>query len=136
MTVQDIAADAIQTERAGAAAPMERWGTVAGLAQQQGVRLEPACWGVDPEAFFGPADSSTSRSPYLWEQRAVAVCVSCPLKTACLTEALTFPADQQYGVVGGMTAEQRRAALRSPRRGRGRAQRLRRSDRGPRPARP
>ncbi|HEV7451399.1 MAG TPA: WhiB family transcriptional regulator [Pseudonocardiaceae bacterium] len=86
---------------------------------------EPACWAVDPEVFFGPADSPAGAPVHAWERRALAVCAGCPVVTACLTEALKFPADDQHGVVGGMTAGQRRAVLRASRRGRGRAPRPR-----------
>lgn len=86
----------------------------------------PACWGVDPETFYGPADSLAGRPLHVWERRALAVCAGCPVTAACLAEALEFPAANQYGVVGGMTAGQRRALLRTSRRGPVRAQRSRR----------
>ena len=138
MTVQDIAAEAVKTtRRAGSAAPTRKWFSVIGIDRviphQRVGRLEPACWGVDPEVFFGPADSPSSRSLHPWEQRALAVCADCPLRASCLAEALEFPADDQYGVVGGMTAEQRRTTLRASRRGRGRPQRPRRGSSDPSP---
>lgn len=92
---------------------------------QQVTGQQPACWGVDPEVFFGPADSPAGRTPLGWERQALAVCASCPVVRVCLAEALEFPAIEQYGVVGGMTAGQRRAVLRASRRGRGRVQRPR-----------
>ena len=70
---------------------------------QQVTGQEPACWAVDPEVFFGPADSRVGAPVHAWERRALAVCASCPVATACLAEALKYPADEQYGVVGGMT---------------------------------
>lgn len=114
---------------------------------QQVVGQEPACWGVDPEVFFGPADSPAGAPVHDWERRALTVCAACPVVTACLADALKVPAAEQYGVVGGMTAGQRRAVLRASRRGRGRAQRLRspgpaatpsagEGSRGPWPTRP
>lgn len=96
------------------------------ISHQQATGQEPACWGVDPEVFFGPADSLASRPPHVWERRALAVCADCPVVRVCLAEALEFPAAEQYGVVGGMTAGQRRAALWASRRRRGRVQRPRR----------
>ncbi|MGH4010968.1 MAG: WhiB family transcriptional regulator [Pseudonocardiaceae bacterium] len=80
---------------------------------------QPACWGVDPEMFFGPADGSAGRPLHIWERRALAVCAGCPVAAACLAAALDFPATDQYGVVGGMTAGQRRALLRGRRSRRG-----------------
>lgn len=95
-------------------------------SHQQVTGQEPACWGVDPEVFYGPADSPAGRPLHGWERRALAVCAGCPVVAACLAEALEFPAAEQYGVMGGMTAGQRRAVLWASRRGRGRAQRPRR----------
>jgi hypothetical protein len=84
---------------------------------------QPACWGVEPEVFFGPTDSPAGRSLYIWEQRALAVCEGCPIVAECLAEALEYPVADQYGVVGGMTAGQRQAAMTLQRHGRGRARR-------------
>jgi hypothetical protein len=50
------------------------------------------------------------------EVAAVALCAGCPVRQACLDEALTWPAGTQYGVRGGMTAAARRAELRARRR--------------------
>jgi WhiB family redox-sensing transcriptional regulator len=91
---------------------------------QQFAGQQPTCREMDPEVFFGPADSPGRRPLYAWERRALRVCASCPVVKACLAEALKFPAAEQYGVVGGMTAGQRQAVLRVSRWGRGRAQRL------------
>ena len=73
----------------------------------------PACSGVDPELFHGPMDSPEGRQPFGWERRALRVCAGCPAVAQCLASALEFPADEQYGVIGGMTAAQRRALLRA-----------------------
>jgi Transcription factor WhiB len=71
----------------------------------------PACSTVDPELFFGPHDSAVAGAMFAWERRAVAVCTGCPVGAECLASALEFPADEQYGVIGAMTAAQRRALL-------------------------
>jgi hypothetical protein len=71
----------------------------------------PACSTVDPELFFGPHDSPVAGPLFAWERRAVAVCIGCPVGVECLASALEFPADEQYGVIGAMTAAQRRALL-------------------------
>ncbi|MDQ3764091.1 MAG: WhiB family transcriptional regulator [Actinomycetota bacterium] len=67
--------------------------------------------------FFGPADSPEGGPVYVWERRALAVCAACPVVAACRAEALEFSAGEQYGVVGGMTAGQRRAVVRALPRG-------------------
>jgi hypothetical protein len=84
---------------------------------------QPACWGVGLEVFFGPADSPASRPLHVWERRAVEVCNGCPIVAACLAEALEYPVAEQYGVVGGMTAGQRKAVLEVQHHGQGRAHR-------------
>lgn len=73
----------------------------------------PACWGADPESFFGPADSGEHHPLFDWERRALAVCAACPVQAACLAAALGFPADEQHGVIGATTAAQRRVLLRT-----------------------
>lgn len=69
------------------------------------------CQCQPPEIFFGPADSPAGAPPNAWESRALAVCATCPAIAACLAEALRYPGWEQYGVVGGTTASQRRALL-------------------------
>jgi hypothetical protein len=76
-------------------------------------RCAPLCWGVDPELFFGPDDSPGTGPLFGWERRALAVCAGCSVTATCLVQALEFPADEQYGVIGGATAAQRRALLRA-----------------------
>jgi hypothetical protein len=68
-----------------------------------GWRSRAACRGVDPEVFFPTAE----RGPVYDAQVSVAkaVCVGCPVREACLTEAL---ARIPYGIAGGLTAEERR----------------------------
>lgn len=89
------------------------------VSQPRITRQEPACRKVDPEMFFGPADSPENGPPvHVWERRALAVCADCALVTACRAMALELPAAEQHGVLGGMTAGQRRAALRGSHRAR------------------
>jgi hypothetical protein len=140
---QDIAADVTEvgerlsrTYRRAPQVTLKASGSIDRLAPHQQVTAQrPACWGVDPEVFFGPADGPAGRPLHLWERRALAVCAGCPVVMACLAAALEFPATEQYGVVGGMTAGQRRAVLQAPRRRRGRAQRPRKGGQGPAPRR-
>jgi hypothetical protein len=100
-------------------APRDGWWSVMTAATEltppPASTARPACWGVDPELFYGPADSP-ERGPVLaWERRALRVCADCPVQAACLSSALEFPADEQHGVIGGMTAGQRRVLLRTTR---------------------
>lgn len=82
-------------------------GTVAALDW----RHAGSCRDVDSEQFFGPADSNPGERLFFWEQLALSVCSVCPVRAQCAAEALAFPADEQFGVVGGMTASQRRELL-------------------------
>lgn len=67
---------------------------------------EAACAGLPLELFFGrPHEREPERG--LREQRAIAVCNSCPVRTTCLTVALQEQPIGQHGVQGGMTAKQR-----------------------------
>ena len=42
---------------------------------------------------------------------AKAVCAGCIVVEACLAFALEFPSNQQHGVAGGLTADERRAII-------------------------
>lgn len=67
-------------------------------------RSRAACLGTDPELFFPvgePADPFDVRNA-----PALALCAVCPVRAACLAEALDAIPD---GIAGGMTAGQRRA---------------------------
>ncbi|MFF2077127.1 WhiB family transcriptional regulator [Kitasatospora sp. NPDC058162] len=68
----------------------------------------------DLSVFFPQTDGSNFRHPTARERIALRVCATCPLarRAACLDEALSFPLDDQYGVVGGTTAIQRKTIIR------------------------
>jgi WhiB family redox-sensing transcriptional regulator len=60
-----------------------------------------ACRSSDPDALFVPGKA---------QNRAKAVCLGCPVRTECLSDALDHKT--QFGVWGGMTERERRALLR------------------------
>jgi WhiB family redox-sensing transcriptional regulator len=67
--------------------------------------LDAACRPSDADLFF-PEPGSLSRKE--WRRRelaAKAVCETCPVRAACLDEALLAP--EEFGVWGGMTADER-----------------------------
>ena len=66
-------------------------------------RAAAACRDTDPEVFFPTAEAG----PVFEAQVAVAkaVCAQCPVRAACLDEAL---ARIPYGIAGGLTPEERR----------------------------
>ena len=74
----------------------------------------PPCTNLPFAVFFPPTDSSHAGKPNKAELKALSVCARCPLaaRTRCLQDALSYPIDQQYGVVGWTTAAQRKAILR------------------------
>ena len=61
-----------------------------------------ACRDADPDVFF-----STNRRD---EERAVAICSTCPVSEDCLEHALS--ARERFGVWGGLTEKERRKAAR------------------------
>jgi hypothetical protein len=69
------------------------------------------CDDGDPEIFFGPRDSPVNGKLYTWETKALAICARCLIQRRCLAEALRYPVSEQHGVVGGMTASQRRGLM-------------------------
>jgi WhiB family redox-sensing transcriptional regulator len=69
-----------------------------------------ACRSANPELFFPAAASGRSREQ---TGRAKAVCAICGVRRQCLQYALA--ADEEYGVWGGMTEEERRRAARRAR---------------------
>jgi WhiB family redox-sensing transcriptional regulator len=67
-------------------------------------QFEGACNGVDPESFFlDPNQRGVSKKNR--ENKAIAICNTCPVKKQCLDHALNVP--EIYGVWGGMTEENR-----------------------------
>lgn len=71
--------------------PLGRWTTLA------------SCRSLDPELFFPETAND--------EEAAKAVCVTCPVRTACLEHALA--ASEPYGIWGGLTLRERRLLRRS-----------------------
>ena len=74
----------------------------------------PPCTNFPLATFFPVTDSVSVKNPNKTEVFALSVCTGCPLaaRKACLREALDWPRDKQFGVVGGTTAAQRKAILR------------------------
>lgn len=64
-------------------------------------RIDAACRDVDPEQLFVRGKE---------QHRAKRVCLTCPVRTECLAEALDRGIE--FGVWGGMTERERRALLR------------------------
>jgi WhiB family redox-sensing transcriptional regulator len=67
-------------------------------------RDQARCAESDPEAFF-PAPGEVPHA-------ALRICAGCPVRNDCLTDALTRR-DNAFGVLGGLTANQRRKLLRA-----------------------
>lgn len=72
---------------------------------------EAACRGVDP-TWFAPAEDALTQYP-----RGRAVCMRCPVRDACLTDAMNRegdkPASHRAGLWGGLSPEQRAALARA-----------------------
>lgn len=79
------------------------------------------CAGMPMELFFGPEGSEgqpgeSGSERVAREVRARRVCVSCPMRLVCLESELQWPIAEQWGVRGGLTAEERRELLKRQRR--------------------
>ena len=61
--------------------------------------------------FFAPDESETRTDRRFRESQAKAVCHECVVRTECLSEALK--SDERFGIWGGLTERERRAARRS-----------------------
>lgn len=70
-------------------------------------RHQAACRGLDPELFF-PVGTTGPCVDQLAEAKAV--CVLCPVQSACLLSALTTGDD--HGVWGGLSEDERRSMRR------------------------
>lgn len=76
--------------------------------EDQAWRTHASCHGSDPELFFPIAKTGEA---VLQIQAAKAVCASCPSRGSCLEFALAT--NQQSGIWGGTTEEERRRVRRS-----------------------
>jgi len=74
-------------------------------------RERAACLGLPLELFFGPGPQERGNARARREQAALEVCALCPVRERCLAQELSLPASAQFGIFGGMSAAQRRAAL-------------------------
>lgn len=74
-----------------------------------------ACRDEDRETFFPVRESKPTEHPNPAELRALAICNRCPVLAACQREALSNARYHEYGVIGGLTAGQRRVMLREVR---------------------
>lgn len=80
-------------------------------------QLHSACRGQASEVFYHP-DGERGHARTQRENRAKAICYSCPVLTQCREHALRVA--EPYGIWGGMSESERNALLRSAR-GAGRA---------------
>ncbi|MPY99432.1 MAG: WhiB family transcriptional regulator [Actinophytocola sp.] len=83
-----------------------------------GWHTERACLGTDIRLWFGPGEGEADEPRAERDKRegiAKTYCAECPFTAYCLELELAFPAYHQHGVRGGLTADERRAALRQRR---------------------
>ena len=79
-------------------------------------RDDAACKGMDPAVFYPVAETRSAQESLWAKERAVQVCQACQVTDACLAYALDH--DEEHGVWGGSTPDDR-DALRRLRRRRG-----------------
>ncbi|MGI8536035.1 MAG: WhiB family transcriptional regulator [Mycobacteriales bacterium] len=70
-------------------------------AEPQAWVVQSACRNADPDELFVAGAA---------QKRAKVVCIGCPVRTECLSDALDNRVE--FGVWGGMTERERRALLR------------------------
>lgn len=64
-----------------------------------------ACLGMDVEMFYVP-DGLRDPKRREFQNRAIAVCNTCPVKMKCLEEAIAW--QDNYAIMGGTTPEMRK----------------------------
>lgn len=74
------------------------------------------CRDLDPDLFFPPLESESSEQRQARESAAKAVCAACPVRTDCLSWAISNR--ERLGVWGGLNERERQAATALRRRGR------------------
>ena len=75
-------------------------------------QLQAVCRGMDSEVFFHPeGQRGAARTDR--EQRAKAICATCPVMQQCRDHALAVR--EPYGVWGGLTEDERAEVLRGRR---------------------
>lgn len=67
---------------------------------------DAACAGMDLGLFYGH-DYERQEARTKREAKALAVCAGCPVRSACREAAVQYSPSKQYGVQGGLTAEER-----------------------------
>lgn len=67
-------------------------------------RERAACLGADPYLFF-----AEGRHAHVDDAEAKAFCATCPVRNECLADALENRED--YGIFGGLTADERKPLL-------------------------
>lgn len=72
-------------------------------------QLHGSCRGADSSVFFHP-DGERGRARAQRENRAKAICLSCPVLAQCRRHALSV--GEPYGIWGGMSESERDAVIR------------------------
>lgn len=83
------------------------------ISTERGVRWQDraACLDVDPELFYSP-EGERGASRRAREDRAKAVCSTCPVLLRCRREALDT--SEPYGTWGGLSETEREAIRQRP----------------------
>lgn len=75
-------------------------------------KAECSTSGCDPDLFFPENLSTVMRADAT--RKALEICERCPVRAECLEQAIQD--EEEFGIWGGMTSEQRRALIRRKRR--------------------
>jgi len=77
------------------------------------------CRDLDPDLFFPPLESESNEQRHARESAAKAVCAACPVRSDCLSWAISNR--ERLGVWGGLNERERQAVTALRRRGRSEA---------------
>lgn len=77
------------------------------LAEPWDWQLQARCRAAGSDTFFG-SDAEAPRHRARRERDAKRICAGCPVQDECRSWAMIF--DEDYGIWGGMTANERRRA--------------------------
>ena len=75
---------------------------------RSGWQASAACAGETGSVFYPPLRAERKAVRVGREQRAKAVCASCPVRSDCLDHAMVH--DERFGIWGGLTNRERRIA--------------------------
>lgn len=112
-----VRAETQQDTQTAAPQPQESTEHTESAAQGDDWMKRAACKfeGATSNIFFPPYGFERKHDKIEREEQAKAICATCPVIEPCLESALQLSANQQFGVQGGLTEDERKLILRNRR---------------------